>query len=240
MDVTVLEDLGFSNAEIKIYLALLELGTSTAGPVLKKSGLQNSVVHMTLGKMVEKGLVSFIKKGKVKYYQPADPKNILRIIDEKKKNFEDILPALLTRQTKQEKQEAEIFEGFTGFKNMMFDFIKNHKKGDEYLFFSFYSKERAFDNVFNFFRDFEKLREKRNIMGKGIVPVEIKDKFKGRNMKNLIFVNFPIPNGITVCGDKIALLTHSEEKQISFLIHSHELAESFRIYFYSIWNKYKK
>ena len=39
MDITILEDLGLTNAEIKIYLALLELGSTTAGPIIEKSGL---------------------------------------------------------------------------------------------------------------------------------------------------------------------------------------------------------
>ena len=54
MDTKILEDIGLSNAEIKVYLTLLELGTSTAGPILEKSGLQNSVVHMTLNKLIER------------------------------------------------------------------------------------------------------------------------------------------------------------------------------------------
>lgn len=47
MDTQILEDIGLTNAEIKVYIALLELGTSTAGPIIEKTGLQNSVVHMT-------------------------------------------------------------------------------------------------------------------------------------------------------------------------------------------------
>ncbi len=56
MDIRILEDIGLTNAEIKVYLALLELGTSTAGPVLSKTGLQNSVVHMTLARLIDKGI----------------------------------------------------------------------------------------------------------------------------------------------------------------------------------------
>ena len=63
MDISILEDIGLTNAEIKVYLALLELGSSTAGPILEKSKLQNSVVHMTLNKLIDKGFVTFIKEG---------------------------------------------------------------------------------------------------------------------------------------------------------------------------------
>ena len=102
MDISILEDLGLTNAEIKVYLALLEIGISTAGPIIKKTGLQNSVTHMTLQKLLEKGFISFIKKGKVKHYQPTNPKNIINFIDEKKERFQKLLPELLAKQKIQE------------------------------------------------------------------------------------------------------------------------------------------
>ena len=42
MDTSILEDLGLTQAEIKVYVGLLELGSSSAGHILEKSGLQNS------------------------------------------------------------------------------------------------------------------------------------------------------------------------------------------------------
>ena len=98
MDTSVLQDLGFSPAEIKIYLSLLEIGTAKAGAIIRHTGLQNSVVHLTLGKMLEKGLVSFFKKGQVKHYEACDPRNIIRNIEEKKNRFESLLPHLLAKR----------------------------------------------------------------------------------------------------------------------------------------------
>ena len=76
MDISILEDIGLTNAEIKVYLSLLELGTASAGPIIEKSGLQSSVVHMTLNKLIDKGFVSFVKEGKRNYYQSSNPKHI--------------------------------------------------------------------------------------------------------------------------------------------------------------------
>jgi sugar-specific transcriptional regulator TrmB len=240
MDTTIFEDLGLTNAEIKVYLALIDLGTSTAGPVLDKTRLQNSVVHMTLHKLVEKGFASFIKKGKIKHYQATDPKNLLKIIDDKKRILEEMLPVLLARQRPGEKQVAEIYEGFKGFKAMQYEFIKGAKKDDEYLFFSFYAKNPDdFENVYNFYNKFSMERKKLGIIDKGIVPSDIKNKLKGRNIRNLLFVDFPVLTNISVFRDKV-ILTPWEDSQISFLIQSRQLADSFRQYFYSIWNRYKK
>ena len=60
----VLEELGLTSGEVKVYLALLELGPSSAGEIIEKSRLQNSVIHFCLNRLKEKGLVSYIKKGR--------------------------------------------------------------------------------------------------------------------------------------------------------------------------------
>ena len=120
MDTKPLEDLGLTNAEIKVYLSLLEIGSTKAGSIIEKAGVQSSVVHNCLHTLVEKGLISYIKKGKIKYYQADNPKNFIDFIDEKKKNFENILPQLLAKQKiKEERNEAEIYEGFKGIMNML-------------------------------------------------------------------------------------------------------------------------
>lgn len=239
MDTSILMDLGFSNAETKVYLALLELGESTAGPILDKTGLQNSVVHMTLHRLLEKGLVSYVKKDKVKHYQAANPKNILKFIEGKKSRFKEILPELLIKQKKHEKQEAEVFEGFEGFRGMLYEFIGNAKKGDEYLFFSFYTENPDdFDNVYTFYREFEKERKKLGIVVKGIAPISIKDKFKGRDISSVKFVDFPVPLNISIFKDRV-IMTPWGDKKVSFFLHSRQLADSLRKYFYSIWDAQK-
>jgi sugar-specific transcriptional regulator TrmB len=40
MDTEIFEDLGLTKTEIKIYLTLLELGSSSAGKILENSKLQ--------------------------------------------------------------------------------------------------------------------------------------------------------------------------------------------------------
>jgi len=238
MDTKILEDLGFTNAEIKIYLALLELGSTTAGPIIQKTKLQNSVVHMTLHKLVEKGFAAFIVKGKTRHYHATDPRNIGKYIDEKKSQFEQLLPQLLVKQQKQEPQAAEIYEGFKGFKNMLREFIKDAKKGEEFLFFAFYTKNpEDYRYVYNYYRKYEVDRLEKGIVVKGIAPKSLKGIIKQRKTK-ILYVDFPIPENISVFQDKV-FFTPWEDKQISYLIHSAQLAESFRRYFHSIWDRYE-
>lgn len=240
MDTSILEDVGLTTGEIKLYLALLGLGEATAGPLINKTGLQNSVVHATLPKLLEKGLVSYVKKGHIRHYHATDPQAILKFIDEKKRRFNGLLPELLARQKPIERQEVEIFEGLRGHRAMLYDFIADAKPRDEYLFFSFYAKNADdFDDMFELYNEFEKERDHFGIVTKGIIPAEIKNKFKKRQQKNLLYVNFPILTNITIFNDKV-FMTPWEDRRMSFLIYSSQLAEMYRRYFYSIWNRHKR
>ncbi|MFA5797665.1 MAG: helix-turn-helix domain-containing protein [Candidatus Woesearchaeota archaeon] len=125
MDPSILEDIGLTNAEIKVYLALLELGSSTAGPIIEKSGLQSSVVYMTFQKLLDKGLVSTIKEGKRTHYQASNPRNIVQYIDDKKERFVELLPELLLKQQLGgTKRDASFFTGVRGVKELLYELLE--------------------------------------------------------------------------------------------------------------------
>ena len=131
MDITILEDLGLTQAEIKVYMTLLELGTSTAGPVLDKSRLQNSVIHRALNSLIEKGLINYVLEGKRKLYQATDPENFYQFIDEKKRRFSEILPELKKKGNVLKKKEiASIYKGIRGIKEVYTIMI--NAQGKEY------------------------------------------------------------------------------------------------------------
>lgn len=241
MDISALEDLGFTPSEIKIYLALLELGPSRAGPVIRRTKLQNSVVHLTLARMLEKGLVSFFKKGQVRHYQAVHPRQIVRIIEAKKARLETILPQLIAKQERQERQEAEVFEGMAGLRAMLYRAIEESEPGDEYLFFAFSTESEVWEPpVYEFYEQFRRERRARGIRLKGISSEKSRSRFQSNkvDMSEILFVKFPTLQNISIFRNKV-IMTPWEDSQISYLITSRQLSESFRTYFNSIWNAYR-
>ena len=59
----VLEEIGLSKNEAKIYLTLLRLGNVTATDIIKESGVHRSNVYDVLDSLVKKGCVAYIQKG---------------------------------------------------------------------------------------------------------------------------------------------------------------------------------
>ena len=85
MNKEIFKQIGFTDGETKVYLALLKLGSTTAGPLTHKSRVSRSKVYEILERLMEKGLVSFIIKEKTKYFQAAEPSKIQDYLEKKEK-----------------------------------------------------------------------------------------------------------------------------------------------------------
>lgn len=242
MDTSVLEELGLSKGEIKVYLTLLELGSTKIGGVIEKSGMASSAAHNSINSLIGKGLVSYIKKGKIKFYQAAPLRQIANFIEEKKRKFLELVPELELKQTlAKEKQEAEVFEGTKGLMAMLNKFIEDTKKGDKYYFFGTYfkgSKEQT-EKAQKFFKQYDLKRKEKGLFVYGLAPKELKEYLIGRKRSEIKYTDLPLPHGIGICKDRLTLFSWSD-KPVGYLIKSKQIAEMFREYFNSLWKIAKK
>lgn len=237
MKTSALEDIGLTKAEITVYLSLLSLGTTTAGPIIRNAKLYSSIVYSALESLVTKGFVTFVKKGQKKLYQGSDPEYILRFVDRKRDALEQLLPELQAHQKPVERQAAEVFTGFRGFKVMLYEFIRDAEPGDEYRFFAFFTNNNdLYDELHDFLKEYERDRTKLGIVVRGIVPEKAREKYEGRNMKNIRFTQEDILTNIGVFRDRV-IFTPWEDGESSFLIHSRQLAKMFEQYFEAEWKK---
>ena len=83
MNESLLEKLGLTKGEIKVYLALNTLGESTVGPIGAESKVSKSKIYDILAKLIYKGLVGYIIKDGVKYFLANDPHVILDYMEKK-------------------------------------------------------------------------------------------------------------------------------------------------------------
>jgi len=133
----ILLELGLTTREIKVYLALLELGLTTTGPIIKKSEVPNSKIYEILEGLQNKGLVSWIIKGKTKYFQASNPKQLLTLLKDKQRKVEEIIPQLQMKQKlSQSKKSVELFEGMRAIRGMLLGLVQDIKKGENWYGFS--------------------------------------------------------------------------------------------------------
>jgi len=118
----ILSEIGLNQSEIKVYLALLELGESKAGEIIKKSKLNSGRIYEIFDSLQKKGFISHINKSGIKYFSPTDPRKLSKFISVKenkikrqKKDFDSLLPEIMKKiNSKKINTNVEVYIGFDG------------------------------------------------------------------------------------------------------------------------------
>lgn len=240
----IFRDLGFSEREIKVYLALLELGATTVGPIAAKTRLQHSKVYQTLEKLIDRGLVSFIIKSKTKHFQAQDPKQILNILKEKEKRFSEILPILKEKQQfSKEKQIATVYEGYKAIKSM-FDFILEDLNSKSYYYvFAFKDDYLTSKLASRFLRNIHMQLSEKKVDDRLIANISIKKGFeknysdiKGIKYK---FTSINLPLGLMIVDNRVINWLWGE-RPTAVEIVSKQIAQQYKKFFLEIWKIAKK
>ena len=236
-------NLGLTDGESKVYLALLKLGSSTVGPIAKEAKVAYSNIYDILERLLEKGLISFILKEKTKYFQAVPPSRLSEFLEKKeeklqkeKSSLKSLIPELEKIQHPKSRQEAEIFIGVNGIKTAYLRMLKEYEeeRGEWLFLVAAEENQEVIDKVFsNLYSKFKKTEKD----SKGIANKEYKKSefIKNTNFK-MKYVDFPIPGNIDIFKDKIFLISWSENP-IGILITSEEISNKFKDYFYSIWKQ---
>src|SRR4030042_5957943 len=117
-----LEQLGLSEKEAKVYLAVLELGEVNIQKIAQKSSIKRTTVYDVINSLKEKRLLSELTKGKKTLYSAEDPRKLEGHLDEKKEMLRKILPELLSITNLLDKKPTiRFYEGDEGIKEVYKD-----------------------------------------------------------------------------------------------------------------------
>lgn len=239
-EIIELQEIGLTKGEAKVYVSLSELGSSTVGPIVKKSGVAYSKIYDVLNRLIGKGIVSYIIKNKTKYFQAASPSNLVEYLNKKereisvqKESLLKIIPDIEKLQEIKSQQEAEVFLGKRGLRTAYEKLYKSISKKDEILFFYIHNEKYGEESNL-FYQSISDISK--NINNRGICNKEYKKSWFAKKSRHLTmkFSNTPIPGNIDIVGDKVLIVTWSEVV-FSVLIHSQSLADSLRNYFNEMW-----
>lgn len=235
----ILEEIGLTPAESKVYLALLEMGTVSAKYILDKTGLHNSVVHTTLNRLIEKGFVSFSKEGKKHIYQASNPKHIVDYLDSKKERFNEILPSLLAKRGMNiDKPEVTTFRGVKGIKELLLELLdagglEHHTLGSS-------AKSLMLGEAW--WVEYHKKRVQKKIHAQLLFNASLREwnaenKYKYADVRYSETGFEPLTETI-IRNDKVGIILWTE-KPLGMLVHNSELASSYDSYFSFLWKKGK-
>lgn len=244
-----LREIGLTEGEIKVYLSLLELGSSSIGIIIKKSGISGSKTYEVLDRLANKGLISLIVKNNVRYFEAASPERIIDYLDEKeeqidreKQKIRNIIPELILRQKNARKAGAKIFTGWEGMKTANEDIIGSLKRGEEWLSMGLTEQPESWETYFN---KKQEVRARKGIVHKHLLNEKYKRLYEMRKKLphtefRFLSKDFEMPTSTEIYEDKVSIFILVKENPMAIIIESKEVADSFRRYFNYMWRNAKK
>ena len=236
-----MQDLGLTEREVKVYLALLDTGSTTVGPLVKKSGIPNSKIYETLEKLISRGLVTYVIRAGKKNFQPCKPKVLLNILEEKKRGLREALPKLeLKYKLSARPQSAQVFEGIKGAKEALNNVLDELKRGETYSVFGV-EEELQMPDFISFINKHHLKRYEKGVKVRIIFEKKskktVKTKYcvKGASIR---YTKESTPTGVFVYKDKVMTFIWGERPTV-FVIQSQQHADRYNEFFKAVWTKAK-
>lgn len=82
-------ELGFSDKEAAVYLALLELGAASAQDIARKSGVNRPTAYVMIESLKRRGLAATLERGKKAIFTSESPEYLLSLVDEEQRMIEE-------------------------------------------------------------------------------------------------------------------------------------------------------
>ena len=237
---SAIEQLGYSPHEVKVYLAALELGGSTATDIAEKTRIPRTTVNLIIDSLHRKGLLDAYLQHRRKIWTATNPNKLLIRLKEHEAGLRAVLPELqsLQRDTGA-KPMVRTYTGVEEIKQIMNDILetKHHLSAihlwDDWV--ALLGKSYTDDFIEN--------RVRKNIRARLLVPkTKTTLALKERDSKELRTTQF-LPNSVAVnnsnfiYGNKVAIISLKTKHPVGILIEDKDFNHTMKVLFESLWRE---
>jgi sugar-specific transcriptional regulator TrmB len=247
----ILREIGFSDKEINVYTALLELDSASVTTIAKKTELNRTSCYDILDALMKRGIISKFKKKHTTYYNAGDPRRLKAHVDHElekaqkkamrqQKLLSDALPELQSLLNPQStKPKVTFYEGEEGMREAYEDTLTS---SEEILAFA--NVVTMHEGLPAFFPEYYAKRVAAGIHIKSIMPNNeasrdraSKDEQESRQ-SILLDGDDTFSPEVNIYDNKMLIASWTEK--IAVIIESKELADLQKLIYRLLWNKLKK
>ena len=246
MNQSILESLGLSPNEAKIYEALVEKGESSISGIAIAAKVHRRNAYDAIQRLINKGLCFEIFSTGGNLYNAVDPDKLTELSMEKQNELQEIMPDLKRKfQKRLAPEEAYIYRGHEGQKNIWRDVLRIG--GNNYIIGA---KAGWFDPRLESSRTaFLKEANRKKMKFIQLFDNEVKQQlpnfarsWPGNLEYRYLPKEYSTNSLLHIFGDYIVTYTDLSigklsENTVFFVIRSTDLAESYRKWFWAIWKE---
>lgn len=237
MDIeNTLREIGLTESEVNVYLALLKNGASLAGKISRMTGIHRRNIYDITERLIKKGFVGYILKNNRRFFEAVNPEKFLDILKEKERNLLENIPYLKEIYSgAKEKQETNFYKGAEGLKSVFQDQLDGNKEKEVLILGA---SRSAFEILPFYFKWYDKDRVKKKIKAKIIASEKLGKKIMLSEIRFLP-QKYANPLAINIYKDKVAIILW-KKSPIVIVIKEKEAADSYRKYFELMWRIARK
>ena len=239
--VQALRQLGLSEKEARVYLALLQLGRSTAYSVAVLAGIKRPTTYLILDDLTKSGFAVAIPSSVKKLYEAKPPEEVFATAKERMKLAESALPNIqsLTRK-KQGKTQTLFFEGLGGLEQAL-KYRMHDLSGQEAIGFYAASTDAPPESL-KLVMDWAENCKRQNIKIRGFIPKKYLSSRFSKQDKTSLRTFKPLPNeayssrvSLDTIDDMVRFIDTVSPIPQATIIESAEAAKALRQVFNRLW-----
>lgn len=220
--------IGLSEEEIKVYVALLELGGGYVSTIARQANVNRVTCYNTLGNLAKRGLIYFSNHKKVRFYQAEPPQVLLNQIEKKYTTAKKVLPELMALQRSSAfTPQIKYYEDKENIVAIFDDMITAKKEILGYT--NLLPLRELFPDTLE---KFGKILVDKNIKARFLSPFDgeneacIRTFFSEAVQKNVLEIlcvnatQFPFKNGVFLYDDKMAIISYAKDELLGVIVQS--------------------
>ncbi len=241
--ITQLKELGLTEKQAKIYLALVEIGKGTAYAIAKQAKLKRSITYVILEELRLKGLVLKIPHDKNQIFIAKDPRKLFAEKEEKLVYAKKILPELLARASKDSsKVTTYFFEGNEGIKQALQYGLE--KIRDQEILCYYAKADNGSHSIPKFYFDHYNNLNEAKVKIRGFAPAHnsnkvFRDMDKGSDNQILVLpeTEFKSKVSVEISDSFVRILLHKNSQAL--IIENKDFSEMMKQVFEMLWQSKK-
>lgn len=242
-----LEFIGFSEKEVLVYLALLELGKGTVTQISRKASINRPTGYHILSSLEFKELVKVSGKEPKQEYIALSPDQIEKLLQKKLENDQafikeakKIIPELKSIHNVTDRPKVFFYEGKDGLEKVYEDTLNSKEE-----ILAYASVEDVESTLPHYFPEYYKRRAKKGIKIRAIFPESQEARNRASLDKEEIRESLLIPSTkfgfhpeINIYNNKIMIASWREK--LGIIIESNEIADAMKKIYELSWAEAKR
>lgn len=237
---SAIEQLGYSPHEVRVYLAALRLGESTATDIAEKTRIPRTTVNLTIDSLSRKGLIYTYLQNRRKILTAVNPAKLLIRLKEREAALRTILPELQAlRHDIGDRLTIRTYSGAGEIKQIMNDIIETRHHMSAILSWDDWVTLLGHP----FMDDFVENRVQHSLRIKLLTPrtetaLELKEK-DGKELRTTRFLSdsISINNSNFIYGNKVAIISIKTKQPVGILIEDEDIHNTMEVLFENLWQQ---